>query len=63
MKKYCIRITSVNENDRVIENEFEAETMFAATGLFIRLSHLKRGYEYRAFHWMIDEVEVPHYVR
>jgi hypothetical protein len=55
MRKYCIRITSVNENDEVIENEFEAETMFAATRI-IHTFKPKRGY--RAFHWMIDEVEI-----
>jgi hypothetical protein len=55
MRKYCIRITSVNESDKVIENEFEAETMFAATRI-IHTFKPKRGY--RAFHWMIDEVEV-----
>jgi hypothetical protein len=39
MNRYFVRIISENEDGKVIENEFEAETMFRGNyELFIRLS-------------------------
>jgi hypothetical protein len=55
MIKYCVRIASENESGKVIENEFEAESVFGATRI-IHTFKPKRGYV--AFHWSIDKVEV-----
>jgi hypothetical protein len=55
MIKYCVRIASENESGKVIENEFEAETVFGATRI-IHTFKPKRGYS--TFHWSIDKVEV-----
>lgn len=55
MIKYCVRIASENEDGKVIENEFEAETVFSATRI-IHTFKPKRGYE--AFHWQVEKVEV-----
>jgi hypothetical protein len=53
--KYCVRIASENESGKVIENEFETETVFGATRI-IHTFKPKRGYV--AFDWNITKVEV-----
>jgi hypothetical protein len=55
MIKYCVRIASENESGKVIENEFEAESVFGATRI-IHTFKPKRGYT--PFHWQVEKVEV-----
>lgn len=55
MNRYFVRIISENEEGKVIENEFEAETVFGATRI-IHTFKPKRGYN--AFDWNITKVEV-----
>jgi hypothetical protein len=55
MIKYCVRIASENESGKVIENEFESESVFGATRI-IHTFKPKRGYV--AFHWQVEKVEV-----